>query len=216
MKVSTDLFIMGITLGWGPCLSFCGPVLVTYIAGTQSGWFRGLWNTLVFSFTRVLAYVILAGIAGKIGQLVIRNYYESPFGSFLYPGVGIVIIILGILIIFNKSPHLRFCKRFIKNPIQNNLKGMVVLGLLMGFTPCIPLFGVLTYITFESKDILQAIFYGGCFGAGTILTPLIPIGILAGGIPSLLLRKPRIFDLFSRACGGFLVYFGIKLIGKLL
>ncbi|MDI6839712.1 MAG: sulfite exporter TauE/SafE family protein [bacterium] len=203
---------MGITLGWGPCLSFCSPILVSYIAGTQRGWLSGLWNILVFSFVRVSAYIILAGIAASIGQLVVRNYYESAFGRLLYPIVGIVIVILGILIILNKSPNFQFCSKFIKNTLQNNLKGVIILGLLIGFSPCIPLFGVLTYIAFEAKTLLQAIFYGSCFGAGTILTPLIPIGILAGGIPSIILRKPKVLDIFIRICGAILVYFGIKLI----
>ncbi len=212
MKISTDLFIMGITLGWGPCLGFCSPIIASYIAGTQKGWTRGLWNTLIFSFTRVVAYIILANIAFLMGHMVIRNYYESKAGQFIYLGVGVVIIILGILLIFNKNPHYGFCKRFIKNPLQNNLKGTVLLGFIIGFAPCIPLFGVLAYIAFESRNLLEASFYGGCFGAGTFLTPLIPIGILAGGIPTLISRKHKIYDILTRICGGILVYFGIKVI----
>ncbi len=212
MKVSTDLFIMGIVLGWGPCLAFCSPVIASYIAGTQKGWMRGLLSVLVFSFTRVVVCIILANIAFLVGHMVIRNYYETGVGRFIYLGVGVIIIILGTLLIFNKNPHYGFCKRFIKNPLQNNLKGMILLGLIIGFSPCIPLFGVLAYIAFESKSLMEASFYGGCFGGGTFLTPLIPIGVLAGGVPGLISRKHRIFDIFTRICGGILVYFGIKLI----
>lgn len=203
---------MGVMLGWGPCLSFCTPILISYIAGSQQGWLRGLWNVLVFSVTRVLAYIILAIVAVSIGHTVVRSCYETSFGQYIYLGVSIIVILLGVLLLLNKSPHFRLCRRLIKSPIRNNVGGMSVLGLIIGFSPCIPLFGVLAYIAFEAKSLFQAVFYGACFGAGTILTPLIPMGILAGGFPSLLLRKPVIFDIFTRICGCFLIYFGIKLI----
>jgi sulfite exporter TauE/SafE len=211
MKVSTDLFIMGIILGWGACFSYCLPLITPFIAATQRGWIKGLWSILVFSLTRIFAYIVLGIIATSIGHLAIRKCYESTLGYLLYPMIGVIITIFGLLLIFNKSPHFQLCKKFIKNPFQNSVKGMIILGLIIGFSPCVPLFGVLAYIAFESDTILTAIFYSSCFGLGTTLTPLIPIAVLASGIPALL-RKPKILDIFSRLCGGYLIYLGIKLI----
>lgn len=219
MKVSTDIFIMGIMQGWGPCLSFCLPIIIPLIVGTRqrnvehsAGYYflSGLGSILVFSLSRLFAYIVLAVIAVTMSHIVVREFYETRFGYFFSPIVGIIVVLFGLLLIFNKNPDFKFCKHFIKNPLQNNMKGILILGLVIGFSPCIPLFGVLAYIAFESKTLWDAVFYGLCFGAGTMLTPLIPIGVLAGGIP-LLIKWRMVFDILSRVCGGYLVYIGMKL-----
>ncbi|HID94113.1 MAG TPA: hypothetical protein EYP60_08465 [bacterium (Candidatus Stahlbacteria)] len=212
MKVSTDIFIMGIMLGWGPCLYFCTPILIPYIAGTQKGWLKGLRASLIFSFSRVIAYIMLAIIAASLGHILLRKHYESEIGSIVYLVVGLVIVLLGLAILIGKIPRLHLCQRFANGITRNSTAGIALLGLLIGLSPCIPLFGVLAYIAVESSNVIQGLFYGACFGAGTLLTPLIPMGVLAGGISSLIARKPIIFDIVSRFCGCFLIYIGVRLL----
>jgi sulfite exporter TauE/SafE len=203
---------MGIMLGWGPCLYFCTPILIPYIAGTQKGWLSGLRASLIFSFSRVFAYLALAVIAASIGHILLRKQFESTVGSIVYLVVGIVIVILGIAIVIGKIPRLHLCSRFTSRITRNSIGGIALLGLLIGLSPCVPLFGVLAYIAVKSTNILQGLFYGACFGAGTLLTPLIPMGVLAGGVSSLIAKKPRIFDIVSRLCGCFLIYVGVRLL----
>ena len=202
---------MGIMAGWGPCLSFCAPIVLPLIAGTQSGWQKGLWSILAFSFSRVFAYIVLAVISYGIGHSI-----DISTNISLHIVIGSIIIILGVLMILNRSPDFKICNRFIRNPFDNSLKAPIILGLLIGVSPCVPLFGALAYIAFESKTYFSALFLGSCFGVGTLLTPLIPIGILAGSIPSLTRWQKgatsKVFDIFRRVCGGYLAYIGIKLL----
>ena len=211
MKVSTDIFIMGVCLGWGPCLSFCAPVIIPYIAASQSGWLKGLRAVIVFSLSRVAPYMILALIASSLGQLLIRRYYESKAGMVVYLVAGIFISILGLFFLFGQRPGVKICRPLAKSMTRSSLKELIGLGLMIGFTPCIPLFGVLTYIAFVSENIFEGLFYGVCFGVGTLLSPLLLFGCVAGGLSTLLLRKPSIYRFFSRVCGGFLFYFGVRL-----
>jgi sulfite exporter TauE/SafE len=211
MKTSTDIFLMGIMLGWGPCLSFCLPIITPLIAGTQKGWGRGLWSILVFSLSRILAYLVLAIVAAGIGQLIVRRYYESTFGCLIYPIVGVIVVVIGVHLALGRGHKSLGCRKSFGLHGRDGLKGMAILGLLIGFSPCVPLFGVLTYIALEARTLVQACYYGACFGVGTLLTPLIPVGALAGGIPSLV-QWPRVFDIMRRLCGGYLVYVGVKLV----
>lgn len=216
MKVSTDIFIMGIILGWGPCLSFCAPIIFPYIMATQSRWLKGLKSVIVFSLSRIISYIILALIATAFGQLVISKFYESKMGENIYLIIGLFILSIGIILLLGKSPNLKFCQILHKYTTSGSLKSLIIFGLLIGFSPCIPLLGILAYITLVSKNILYGGFLGLCFGLGTLLSPLIPLGILSGGLPKLLFRREKFLDIFNRICGIFLIYLGFQLVIKVL
>lgn len=66
MSTTVELFIIGITVSFGPCLVFCSPVILPYIAATKQGWREGLRTTLIFLFTRLVAYVDISKVAGEI------------------------------------------------------------------------------------------------------------------------------------------------------
>lgn len=243
MKTTTDLFLMGLVMAWGPCFYYCTPIILSYLAGTKPGWFKGAINILIFSLFRMIAYVIVIIIAFLIGNSVIRSWYEIGYGKVLYYVAGVITIILGLLLLLGKDIlHSRFCSILLKKiPFFMNstnltsptsltkptnlthLTSMIILGFVIGIAPCIPLFGVINYIVFETKSLPQAIIYALCFGIGTVLGPLIPLGVFAGSITGIAARtgkflklniKPDLLklNLFSRLCGAALIYFGIKLI----
>lgn len=215
MKVQTDIFIMGLVLGWGPCLSFCAPILIPYIAGIHKGWKEGLKATLIFSFARIIPYIILSIIAASLGSVLIGRYYESTLAKNIFLIIASFIILLGILLIIGRFPKLSYCDRFLQREITGKMKGLVLLGVLIGFSPCIPLFGVLAYIAFVSKSVLHGLFLGSCFALGTLLSPLILLGTLAGGLPTFILRKAIISKIFNIICGISLIYFGVKILIQL-
>jgi sulfite exporter TauE/SafE len=215
LKIYVDLFLTGIALGSGPCLYFCAPILLPYIAATQKGWLEGLKITLAFSFARVVSYVSLSLISATIGQYLIRRFYETQAGTIIYLTVGVFISLLGILIVIGKSLHLHFCPPF-KGTAYEGIKEMILLGLVVGFAPCLPLFGVLTYIAFHSQNFLHGALLGLSFGVGTIVSPLILLGSMAGGTATLLLKKEFVHKIFSRLCGLALLYLGVSMIIRTL
>ena len=73
MSDAIELFIAGLVLGASACMFYCVPILTLYVAGTREGWREGLKATLIFSFSRLLAYVLLGLVAGN-RQLVPLKY----------------------------------------------------------------------------------------------------------------------------------------------
>lgn len=211
MKLYIDVFIMGVATSWGPCVSFCAPILIPYIAATQKGWLAGLKVTLAFSLARIIPYVILSLISATLGQYLIRRFYESRPGLIIYVAAGAFISLLGILIVIGKSGQMQLCLPFKKISAQGP-KEMILLGLMVGFAPCLPLLGLLTYIAFNARDFLHGASLGLAFGLGTLISPLILLGPLAGAGAVFLFKRPLVYKIAGRACGLLLLYFGTSII----
>lgn len=213
MKIYIDLFITGVSLSWGPCFSFCAPVLLPYIAGTQKGWRNGLKLSLVFSLARIVPYVILSLISAGLGQYLIRMFYQAKGSLLIQICTGVFIVILGLVVVMGKSTHPGLCTPFLKKLTpQKGIWQVLVLGLLIGAAPCLPLFGVLLYIAFNATCLMQGAFLGLAFGLGTLVSPVIFFGPLVAGLPRLLEKEPRLYKIFSLACGLILIYLGISVL----
>ncbi|HEX78377.1 MAG TPA: sulfite exporter TauE/SafE family protein [Dehalococcoidia bacterium] len=213
MGVAIELFTAGLALGASQCVISCIPMLTLYIAGTREGWREGLKATLIFSFSRLFAYVLLGLVAGLSGTLL-TDFFQNPgFGSYLWISAGAFLSLLGVLIMLGKEPRLHLCRALSRHAVGDSTKSMVLLGFLVGVAPCAPLLGILTYVAFSAKNCLLGAFYGFCFGFGTaIITPIVVLGVLASVVPRLLFRNPRLFDIFRRSCGLLLLFFGARLI----
>lgn len=213
MKIAIELFIIGITVSCGPCLAFCSPIILSYIAGTRQGWKEGLVAILTFSFARLVIYCLLGLLAGLFGRVIAEWLYQFDYLIFL--GGGIFISLLGLLIIFGEEPHI--CQVLRRHTVDSSIKGPIMLGIIMGILPCLPLLGVLAYIALKTQNLWQGAFYGLAFGVGVLVSPLIPFGVLASVLPAGLIKKRRIYSLFSRLCGFILFLVGVNLIvSKLL
>lgn len=210
MKIYLDLFITGLALGWGPCFAFCAPLLLPYIACTQKGWQRGLSLSLVFSLSRIAGYIILSVISATFGLYIIKRFFQEPGNSIVNLMAGSLILFLGIIISLGKGTFLHVQLPF-KKLSGPGIKEILLLGLLVGLAPCLPLVGVLTYIAFNSKNVFGAALLGLSFGLGTIISPLVLLSPLAGQAYACLVKKPKVFHLFSRACGLILVYLGLSM-----
>lgn len=213
MGVFLELFIIGATLVLGPCLLFCSPVVISYITATQTGWKEGLRAVLIFSFARLLTRVFFGLLAGMVGRLFIQRF--SHFEKIIFSAGGIFILIVGLFIIFGKKPKHFFCQSLVKRTL-GNAGGLILLGLTVGFLPCVPLLGVLLYIALKAQNAWQGAFYGFSFGAGEMLSPLILFGALAGALPTVI-KNPRVHSLLTRLCGFLLFFIGAQLaISRLL
>ena len=220
MNEFIKIFIAGVTLGNGPCLFICIPIILPYIGGLPQlgvgppGWKTGLKLTAIFSISRLFAYSLL-GFLSVI-------FYRFVFGLLGSKGIYLHLI-LGILIIFMGLFYLLNIKQsfILSNPLCSFLRAkvvgkskfnMILFGLLVGFSPCAPLLAVLTYIAATAKDSLWGLLGGFSFGLGTLVTPLIPLGTLAGFIVDKIRKSSAVLMTARFLSAAILIYFGVRLI----
>lgn len=205
-----ELFTIGITMAFGPCLFFCTPIVLSYIAGTQDNWRKGFKSVLIFSFSRAIVYVLLGLLAGFFGKILTTTL--DKYSLTIYLIGGILISSSGILILIGKNPNLHLCQILRKYSVENDIRSSIILGIIIGLLPCTPLLGILVYISLISKDLWQGALLGFSFGIGTIISPLIIFGILVSSLPKKIIKNPKTFDIFKKACGFLLFLFGVQLI----
>lgn len=211
MDIPIELFLTGLALGIGPCMFFCLPMLIPYVAGTREGWMEGLKATLAFSISRLSAYTLLGLGAGLSGELLIGVLGRTEFSLYVWTIGGLFISLLGGLIILGGERKAASCRLLMRHTLDDSLKSMGLLGFIVGITPCAPLLGILTYIALSVKTPLVGAFYALCFGLGaSITTPITLLGILAGVTPRLIFKTPRIYNVFKRLCGLMLIVLGVK------
>lgn len=215
-----EVFIAGLMLGNGPCLFFCIPIIIPFISGLPEldsgvcGWKMGLKLASIFSISRLFAYSLL-------GFLVVVTY-KSVFAVldskavYLYLILGILIIIIGMFYLLNIYQHFSLfnllCK-FIHTMIAKNSKFPIVLsGLLIGFSPCLPLLSTLTYIAATAEAPIWGFIGGFSFGLGTLITPLIPFGTFAGFVVDKIKKYRAPLLIIRFLSGAILIYFGTRLV----
>jgi len=213
MSVAIQMFTAGLVLGTSQCVISCAPMLVLYVAGTREGWREGLKATLIFSLSRLSAYVLLGFLAGFSARFL-ADFLQNPgVGSYIWISAGAFVSMLGVLVILGKEPRFHLCQALSRHTVSDSTKSMALLGFIVGVAPCAPLLGILTYIALSVKEPLQGAIYAFCFGVGTsIITPIVALGVLSSVVPRLLFKNPKVLDIFRRACGVLLVFFGVQLI----
>ena len=210
MSNAIQAFILGITVGFGPCLLLCGPIVISYVAGTKDNWVLGLKTTLVFSISRIIPYLILGFCSGMAGKKLLP-LLDAKVYPFLRILPGIFTILLAFIIILGNISKNPLCLIFDKAFIGNKDMGLIAVGVLMGFMPCAPLVGLLSYITFGIKDPIAGIFYSFLFGLGTII-PILPFGGLAGKFSSLMKDNKKITLFLKLISGVILFVWGLNII----
>ena len=205
-----ELFTIGITMAFGPCLFFCTPIVLSYIAGTQDSGRKGFKSVLIFSLSRAFIYVLLGLLAGFLGKMLTTTL--DKYSLTIYFMGGIFISLSGILILLGKNPNLHLCQILRKYTVEDDIKNTIILGIIIGLLPCTPLLGILVYISLVSKDLWQGALLGLSFGIGTIISPLIIFGIAVSALPKIIMKNPKTFEIFKKACGFLLFLFGVQLI----
>jgi sulfite exporter TauE/SafE len=210
-KLSVSFFLMGLTLGFGPCLASCGPLLISYLAGTQKSVYSSSLAYIVFSLSRILAYLALGVLIFLFGEFGSKYMYGS-FSRYVYIFAGIFIIIIGVLMASGRSSYAKFCRRLSNLLLKKDIKTIFLLGLIIGIMPCLPLISVLSYIALVSKTFFDSLLYSFCFGLGTAISPLFLLSALTGLIPALLLKHSKFYAMFNSVCGLIIAGLGTQLI----
>ncbi|HAW49829.1 TPA: hypothetical protein DCX16_02620 [bacterium] len=210
MTTFFELFIVGITVSFGPCMAFCSPLILPYIAGTRKNWKEGLSTILIFSFTRLFIYVFLGLLSGILGRFLIA--WLNQYSTFLFLAGGLFICLVGLLIVFGQDYKSGLCSFLKSQFIDSRLRGPIILAFAVSLLPCLPIIGMLAYIALKAQNLWQGAIFGLAFGLGKFLSPLIPLGILASFVPSMLIKNMRIYNFFNRLCGVILSMLGMGLI----
>lgn len=211
-----SILIQGFVIGSGPCMLVCAPILLPYIAGTKRTWQEGFKAALIFGLTRLTVYTLMGGVVGYIGYYLFQLFYNRLWGLYLWIFAGILIITLGFLIMLGKGIKNPVCRVLQKQTLEDSTKSMILLGILIGFSPCLPLIAVLTQIMFMAEHFYQGFLYGFAFGIGTVISPLLILGALTPLISEKLIRSERVGRVFNFICGVLLVMVGIYIIGQRL
>jgi sulfite exporter TauE/SafE len=202
------LFISGIILGSGPCLSFCAPLLTSYSVIYNKGIKDSSISYLIFSICKVISYMALAIIWVKIINLFSLSLL-SEYSLFVYKVLAIFIILIGIATLFYKKDNpSRICQIVHKK----NIKNIAVMGFLVGLSPCLPLFGILNYIAIISNNPAQTALYSIIFGAGTTISPLLLIVVFTAKFSETLSKNKKINKIIKIIAGLTLIVLGLRTI----
>lgn len=213
-KIIITLFLGGLFFGSGPCLVTCGPVLISYIAGTEKRILKGLIAYVLFSLARISIYLFLGLAIFFLGNFTVEKFLGNYSRYILIAGSGFIILV-GFLVALGKRPEFRFCRVLEKNVLEQDKKTVVILGLIIGLLPCVPLLAILSYVGLVSKSWIQSLLYSFSFGLGTFVSPLLFLVMLASLIPKFFIEKKGIYiRMLNFICGLIIIFFGLQLIKK--
>jgi len=201
----------GFIMGWGPCLAYTAPLLLPYVGGIETSWRGGLRIGVMFSLGRLVAVGILGGVA-TIAFSTINRFFPPHRSGYLYLVTALFIVAVGVLIIFGKGFRLSIGTIGKRSMLDRDSESMLLIGLLIGFSPCAPLIAVLTYIAcIAENNVVLGIFYAAAFGISAAVAPLVLCSLM-GILPETLFRAAKVRRIFQTVCGLVLILFGLQLI----
>lgn len=211
-KILFELFVTGVLFGSGPCISSCGPLLVSYVAGSRKGLAGSLIVYTIFSCARIAVYLALSLAIFLFGEFAATNWLGGAY-KYIFISGGIFIIAIGIFMVFDKSQEMKICRLFKEKFLEKDNKSVVALGLLAGLLPCAPFLAVLSYVALVSKTWVSSLLYSFSFGVGTFVSPLLLLVMIIGIFPKLnFYHKPWFSKTISLISGLVMIFLGIKLI----
>jgi sulfite exporter TauE/SafE len=208
------MFLTGLLFAAGPCLASCGPILISYIAGTKKDVRQGLVDYILFSSSRIFVYLVLSSIVFFLGRITAERLLGDLSRYILIIG-GFYIVLIGIFFIAGKKSEFHSLGVIKSRVLGYNKRNIIFLGLLLGLSPCAPFLAVLSYIGLISKTWLNSLIYGFSFGIATFLSPLLFLVFFTGFIPKLLRAKNEIYpQIISFTSGLIIIFLGIQLIRR--
>ncbi|MFA5099970.1 MAG: sulfite exporter TauE/SafE family protein [Candidatus Omnitrophota bacterium] len=214
MSIFISLFLTGILFGAGPCLVSCGPVLMSYICGTNKKVRESLSAYTLFSVSRISVYIVLSLCVFFIGHSGLESFI-AEYSNYLYILAGFFLILIGVYFVLGKRMEIKPFNLIYQNIIKGDTKNLVLLGIAYGLLPCAPFLGVLSYIGLVSKSWMQNITYAVSFGLGTFLSPLLIVSLAAGVVPGILKNKNGFIAKAVRIGSGIIaLYMGGQLVWR--
>jgi hypothetical protein len=204
---AVQLFSIGMGLGVsGLCFFSCAPLLLSFCAGRGGTWLASMKDAAVFLFGRLCAYVFLGAAAGMSSELFYR-VTGAQFSAGSRTASSVLSICLGIFIlVFSRDGQ---CG---KRREYTGKAGLLLAGLAIGVSPCVPLFALLLEIMLISHDPFSAAGYALAFGAGTFIAGMAVFAVLtllAVRLPLSLVSSSRVLAWVRTAAGFALIAMGV-------
>jgi len=182
------VWLLGASMGLTACSVSCLPFIGTWALGRGSGHSEAFRHALSFLAGRVLAYTLLALVAGMAGS-GLAQALGSAWGNLAIGGAS---ILAGLwLLIGKRSPA---CSR--PSAVQTIRWGRprdatppFLMGTALALTPCTPLASLLA-LAAQAEDPLRGASFGLIFGIGATVTPILLLVPLAGRL-GMALREER-------------------------
>lgn len=187
-----EALTLGFLYGIGPCTISCAPLIVPLIMSTAKNKKQGVAYSIIFGVGRVISYSILGFSAGLLGKTIENIMTKKILGGFL--------IILGVFLLFNIHNK---CIYRSKIKINGSFMSLTA-GIVYGFGPCPPLIALLG-LAVLSGSALTGFLMAIIFGIGTILSPLIFLGIFSAWFAN----KKEIREVVPYVSGIFLILVGL-------
>ncbi len=212
LRIYISFFLLGVSLGSGPCMVSCGPLLVSYVAGTGKNIGKSILVYLLFSTGKIIAYILLGLLIFRGGQIAMEM--STGVGRYIYLIGGLFLILIGILLALKGKIENRLCGNLQGFFLKKDIKTVLAFGLIIGFLPCAPLVSVLAYIALISKTWANNSLYSFSFGLGTLFSPLLIIIVLAGLLPRLTRAREKLFRWLNLIGGLVIVFLGLQLVWR--
>lgn len=173
------IILTGLILGLGvgiSCAALCMPILAPHIAARYPSSKRGLYASILFSIGRLASYLILGISAGFLGGVIFSNASSESLTAPVILVIGCLLIFHGLSVSFmaNTRIDVEICRYLGID------RSTIVLGLLAGFRPCLPLIAAVTY-SVTLANLVESALFMIAFWLGSSLYTFV-IGIMAGTV----------------------------------
>lgn len=208
---------LGFSVGFGHCLGMCHP-FVLYISGRFVGDKRGYKPLFLphikYNLGRVTTYTMLGAVAGFAGNVLetVGNLAGIQKGAAIFAGVFLIVYGLFAFAGYNFMNKLE--SKFGRLNIAEKIKKLqpktpYITGLVLGFLPCGPLYGMIIAAS-STADALRGAFSMLLYGTGTMAALL-----LASVFGNFLMKRRGTLNIISlvimTAMGVFFVWSGIRM-----
>ena len=127
-------------------------------------------------------------------------------------GAGGLLCAFGVVVSMGRNTGWAWCDRLHGLCARDKIAAPAVMGAAIGLLPCLPFLGVLVLIAAEARGWHEGVFLGLAFGLGKTISPILPLGLLAGALPERLIKGKSGLSLFRRLGGAVLAIAGVHLI----
>ncbi len=213
MRLVATFFLLGLSFGMGPCLASCGPLIISYIAGTRSGVKEALWAYALFTIARIMVYAALGAGMFYAGEVLVRGLFTEWQGV-VSMAAGVCLVIVGLLIAAEREIPTPWCRALERRLAGKGAHSVLALGLIAAILPCAPLFSVFSYIALAGGGLLYSLLLAVAFGLGSSCSPLLAGAALAGSVAKVTKASVSAKRFVRFACGMVLAFLGIALIRK--